>query len=195
MLSHGQVADVGPGQAQVALKTANGSTALHNAATNGHDAIVEILLLAGCSVNARAVSGATPLYGAASGGHLAVVKRLLAAGAEVRPTHSDLAALHARYPVCVCVCGCARAVQRLDSVSAAVHPGSLPHEGQAPVDHRLNVSFRDNATLRTWACCTWPLPCTEADLESFRQVHAWRCAATSLCMQPSEASKVCCGAR
>ena len=70
--------------AQVSLKTANGSTALHNAATNGHDAIVEVLLLAGCSINARAVSGATPLYGAASGGHLAVVRRLLAAGAEVR---------------------------------------------------------------------------------------------------------------
>ena len=67
----------------MALKTANGSTALHNAATNGHDAIVEVLLLAGCSINARAVSGATPLYGAASGGHLAVVRRLLLAGAEV----------------------------------------------------------------------------------------------------------------
>lgn len=68
---------------QVSLKTANGSTPLHNAATSGHDAIVELLMMAGSSVNSRAVSGATPLYGAASGGHLTVVRRLLDAGAEV----------------------------------------------------------------------------------------------------------------
>ena len=69
----------------MSLKTANGSTALHNAATNGHDAIVEALLVVGSSVNARAVSGATPLFGAASGGHLTVVRRLLDAGAEASP--------------------------------------------------------------------------------------------------------------
>lgn len=59
---------------QINTKTANGSTALHNAATNGHDEIVRLLLSHECAVNARALSGATALYGAASGGNLPVVR-------------------------------------------------------------------------------------------------------------------------
>ena len=60
--------------AQINIKTANGSTALHNAATNGHDEIVGLLLSRDCAVNARALSGATALYGGASGGNIAVVR-------------------------------------------------------------------------------------------------------------------------
>ena len=59
---------------QINIKTANGSTALHNAATNGHDDIVRLLLDRDCAINARALSGATALYGAASGGNLLVVR-------------------------------------------------------------------------------------------------------------------------
>ena len=104
--------------AQVSLKTANGSTALHNAATNGHDAIVELLMMAGSSVNSRAVSGATPLYGAASGGHLTVVRRLLDAGAEVRTAMLNAAAPVLAEPSAAVVqavhgAGCAEAHARL----------------------------------------------------------------------------------
>lgn len=68
---------------QVGLKTSMGLTVLHNAATNGHCEIVEALLAAGASPNARALSNATALFCAAGAGHAAIVRRLLAVGAEI----------------------------------------------------------------------------------------------------------------
>ncbi len=68
---------------QVCLKTSMGLTALHNAASNGHTEVVELLLAAGAAPNARALSNATALFCAAGAGHTAIVRRLLAVGAEV----------------------------------------------------------------------------------------------------------------
>lgn len=77
------------------LKTSNGSTALHNAALNGHLMVVDLLLGAGCSVNARNYSGATALYNAASGGHSEIVKRLVSAGSDLDArTMAAATALH-----------------------------------------------------------------------------------------------------
>jgi ankyrin repeat protein len=80
---------------QVDLATSNGSTALHNAAANGHLPIVEMLLQKGCNARIQALSGATALYGAATGGFLDIVERLLEAKSEVNlPTSSGLTPLH-----------------------------------------------------------------------------------------------------
>jgi len=81
--------------AQVNTKTQTGSTPLHNAASNGHDACAALLLDAGCAVNARSHTGGPALVVAAAGGHAAVVQRLLAAGSELDAvTGSGATALH-----------------------------------------------------------------------------------------------------
>ena len=58
---------------QVGLKTSVGLTPLHNAASNSHVAIIEVLIRAGASVNARAGSNATALFIAAQNGHAEVL--------------------------------------------------------------------------------------------------------------------------
>ncbi len=58
---------------QVGLKTSVGLTPLHNAASNGHVAVIETLIQAGALVNARAGSNATALFIAAQNGHLEVL--------------------------------------------------------------------------------------------------------------------------
>lgn len=57
---------------QVGLKTSVGLTPLHNAASNGHVAVIETLIQAGALVNARAGNNATALFIAAQNGHLEV---------------------------------------------------------------------------------------------------------------------------
>ena len=58
-----------------------GWSALHYAATNGHDEIVSYLLTKGADVNARTDAGVTPLYMAARGMYRKTVMMLLRAGA------------------------------------------------------------------------------------------------------------------
>ena len=58
---------------QVGLKTSVGLTPLHNAASNSHVAVIEVLIKAGASVNARAGSNATALFIAAQNGHVEVL--------------------------------------------------------------------------------------------------------------------------
>ena len=67
-----------------------GSTALHWAAGRGHLAVVEFLVGAGASVDARNNNwGWTALHLAASGGSLSVVEFLVGAGADVTATTND----------------------------------------------------------------------------------------------------------
>ena len=66
---------------EVQLKT--NETALHFAATKGHEAVVEALLSWGANVDPQDHGGATPLYVACQEGHLACVVALLKAGASV----------------------------------------------------------------------------------------------------------------
>lgn len=49
----------------------------------GHTECVEVLLEAGCAVDAVTTSGSTALHSAASNGHALVVQRLITAGADV----------------------------------------------------------------------------------------------------------------
>ena len=59
-----------------------GTTALGQAAREGHLDMVDLLLAHGAEINARNVGGATPLYIAADSDRTAVVHRLLAKGAD-----------------------------------------------------------------------------------------------------------------
>ena len=53
---------------QVNLKTSNGSTALHNAASSGHADVMRLLIAANCNVNIHTLGSASALYNAATGG-------------------------------------------------------------------------------------------------------------------------------
>ena len=69
-------------------RTANGTlTALSQAATSGHEAVVRLLLEKGASVNPRFITP-IPLLQAAHGGHERVVRLLLEKGAKVDAKNS-----------------------------------------------------------------------------------------------------------
>ena len=80
----------------------SGTTALHLAAGNGHEAIVKCLINAMADVNAQDRDGLTPLHRAAQKGHVRAARELLDNGAQpnlvgmngVAPLHS--AAQHGR---------------------------------------------------------------------------------------------------
>lgn len=73
------------------------STALHEAAENGHDKIVEILLKHTSNINIQNHIGYTPLTHASEGGHIKIVNALLDRGAltdlKTIYTHSEDTAL------------------------------------------------------------------------------------------------------
>ena len=66
-----------------------GQTALHWAATKGHEAIVQWLLRNHAPLEAKNANGARPLHAAASAGSTAVVSMLLAAGVKVGARDDD----------------------------------------------------------------------------------------------------------
>ena len=59
------------------------ATSLHNAATHGHNVLVEALLSWGAQVNQQDYLGTTPLHFACQEGHLLCVLTLLKAGASL----------------------------------------------------------------------------------------------------------------
>jgi ankyrin repeat protein len=65
-------------------------TPLHDAVSQGHTAIVELLITVGADVNAAMRKGETPLHWASHRGDLNTVQLLLAHGAD--PTAKDMAA-------------------------------------------------------------------------------------------------------
>ncbi len=71
------------GGADVAKKDEKGATALHWAATNGHESTVEMLLTHQADIEARDIGNQTPLHVAALAGRKDVVQILLTAGAEI----------------------------------------------------------------------------------------------------------------
>ncbi|KAK7084116.1 hypothetical protein SK128_005220 [Halocaridina rubra] len=59
-----------------------GRTALHIAATNGHQHLVTLLMGQGAELGAKDRDGLTPLHASAKAGHLEVAKLLVEAGAS-----------------------------------------------------------------------------------------------------------------
>jgi len=66
-----------------------GYTPLHEAASNGHSRVLELLLRHNGDVNCRAFSGCTPLYLASSSGHVNCVRVLLAHDADINNMDDD----------------------------------------------------------------------------------------------------------
>ena len=66
-----------------------GVTPLAKAALNGHEAVVEFLLLKKCKVNCQTKNRETPLMDAVENGHLEVVRILLANGANPHHQNED----------------------------------------------------------------------------------------------------------
>jgi len=64
-------------------------TALHLAATAGHEAVVRMLLAAGADKEARGYDQSTPLIRATLEGHATVAQMLLAAGADMQSLKND----------------------------------------------------------------------------------------------------------
>ena len=79
-----------------------GYTPLHEAVTDGHPKVLQLLIDYGGFVNSKASSGYTPLHLAASGGHVECARILLLSGAdlsskdEYQKTPLDTAELSAR---------------------------------------------------------------------------------------------------
>ena len=69
--------------AKVNATDKHGFTPLHNAASEGHAQLVDLLLGTGGDINARDEDGATPMYLASKQGHLDVVKCLIRNRARV----------------------------------------------------------------------------------------------------------------
>jgi ankyrin repeat protein len=76
-------------------KDLTGATALHWAATNGHESILPILIKRGANPDTADRAGHTPLMMAAMNGHVRIVNLLLERGAKAETkAHSAMTALH-----------------------------------------------------------------------------------------------------
>jgi ankyrin repeat protein len=67
-------------------KKNGGESCLHQAARNGHDGVIELMINAGSNVNVKVNNdeyGMSPLFYAISNGHLSAVKILVRSGADV----------------------------------------------------------------------------------------------------------------
>jgi ankyrin repeat protein len=74
------------GGADLEARQEDGDSPLHDAASQGHPEIAEVLIDAGADVNAPNAANAGPLHVAALAGHEAVVDLLLASGADFEAT-------------------------------------------------------------------------------------------------------------
>ena len=71
-----------------------GEMALHVAVSYGHDAVIDVLLGAGVSINVGDDQGRTPLWSAVGSGDQALVDRLIAMGARTDVTNAYGGTLH-----------------------------------------------------------------------------------------------------
>lgn len=78
-----------PGKADINAVDGTGQTALHIAAAQGIESIVELLLEKGAKINATDKAGNTPLHLAAKNGKKDAVHSLLQRGATVDPANTD----------------------------------------------------------------------------------------------------------
>lgn len=118
-------------KARASSRSADGRSALHEAARAGHVEIVAALLAAGADVHARDARARTPLLDAAHGARLAALEALLAAGARVDVQDDQgrsalvLACLAERPPPAL--------LARL--LALGVSPAVADAAGRRPVDH------------------------------------------------------------
>ena len=89
------------GWPQVNLKTSNGSTALHNAASSGHADVMRLLIAANCNVNIHTLGSASALYNAATGGESASLQTAESVCIKGCYTMAE-AATHGHCALCSC---------------------------------------------------------------------------------------------
>ncbi len=78
-----ELLDRHPELCNLSERTTDRLSVLHHAARLGHLPVVEVLLVAGATVNKRDHAGFTPLHWAALCGHLEVSRALVVAGADL----------------------------------------------------------------------------------------------------------------
>jgi ankyrin repeat protein len=110
---------------------ADGRTALHHAAMNGHDACVQMLIASGANPNVVDYDGMTPLHMAVCGGSDTCVRTLIAGGASPHiVNYRGLSPLHsaAQYGLDVCI--------RM-LITAGARPDVVDDLGNTPLDVAL----------------------------------------------------------
>ena len=108
-------------------------TALCPAAFFGHSSVVELLLQAGASVNARRIDE-TPLHSAAASGRAAVARRLIAAGANLNAQNNrGVTPLH-----CALLSGTLEMVKLLVDAGADIY--SITHDNETVLHMAANSS-------------------------------------------------------
>ncbi len=125
-------------------------TPLHNAAWNGHTAVIQFFLSCGMEVDVATFGGHTPLHWAASAGHLQAVKLLVRNGAQVDAkdkadnTAQTLAAQHNHNEICTYLAS----VPVKDALySAVVRNNELDIDNLASLGVDINVVMDDGCIL------------------------------------------------
>ena len=116
-------------------------TALHKAAAQGHEEIIQLLFSKGASLEAKSLNWGTPLHCAASCGHTSTVELLLSKGASLEAEDCDeLTPLH-----CAVLHGHTSTVELLLSKGASIT--ALNERGQTPLDVATQELHTDTIKL------------------------------------------------
>ena len=132
-----------------------GTTALHEAAADGADRILDDLVERGADLHHRDDSGSTPIHHAAAHGNLHAIDRLAAAGADVNGVNARGFTPH----MVATACGEGAAAQRLVELGATVSNGPASKIRFRPVHYGVYYVWLLPVLLIVGVLAfMWPLP-------------------------------------